>query len=178
MTYEVLWVESKKDDWRIATLKEIIENGQEFTDVSINKVDKKGRSFPKFDEITPGSQVTGNLWQSPTGKYTLFAPDEPRAQTATAPRPAGSTSAPYKTGGGAGVKAAQERKAEGIATAQENKGRGVMVAAAFRDATIILTALPEFKDMSAEEWRAAHKRIRDWYIAQWKDAEKTLDIPF
>lgn len=180
MTYEVLWVESKNDGWRIASLKEIIEGGKTFDDVSINKVDKKGREFPRFDEITPGSMVAGNMWQSPTNKkWTLYAPDEPRPAATAPAAAAGTYTPPARAGGGnRGVAAAQERKSAGIEKAQDRKETGIMISAAFRDATIILTALPEFRDMSAEEWRGAHKRIRDWYIASWKDVEKSEDVPF
>lgn len=187
MTYKIDWVENKKDDWKVATLVEIVEGGQTFTDVSINKVDKKGRAFPHFDEITVGQTVHGNLWQSPTNqKYTLFAPDEPRATTATgptasAPRPAGAMSAaPYRGGGATGVKAAQERKAEGIATAQENKTKGVMASAAMRDSTLIALELIKQgpPDSTFEDFQAVFKRVRGWYLTTWNETEKMLDVPF
>lgn len=177
MIYEILWVENKKDDWKIASLRESIEGGLEITDVSINKVDKKGRSFPGWDSITPGATVTGNLWQNPANqKYTLFAPDLPKpagTPPAGAPRPA-------TTGGGGmrGVAAAQERKTAMIKDAQENKGRGMMVAGAFRDATLILINHTEYATMTFEESKAFHKRIRDWYMAEYKSALESLDVPF
>lgn len=177
MSYMVDWVESKKDDWKIATLREITEGGLSFEDVSINKTDQKGRQFPGFDGIMAGATVHGNLWRNPkNGKYTLFAPD-PKPSPAAAPaRPGGVTSG----GGGArGVAAAQERKKEGIREAQDNKGRGVLVSAAFRDATLILVNHPEFRNgMTPEEYKAMHKRLRDWYIAEYKATEKSLDVPF
>lgn len=170
MTYTVDWVENKKDDWKVATIREIVDQGNTYEDVSINKVDKKGREFPNFDTITPGMKIHGNLWRSPAGKYTLFAPD---------PTPAAGTRPAAPAGGGArGVQAAQVRKAEGIATAQENKGKGVLVAAAFRDATLIMVNHMEYREMSFEEAKGFHKRIRDWYIAEYKATEKSLDVPF
>lgn len=175
MTYTVEWVETKREGWKVASLKEIVEGGAQVNDVSINKTDNKGRVFPNFDAIMPGSTVAGNLWRSPTGKYTLFAPDPPKpsAGTPTAmPRAAGSS-----YGGGRGA-AAQERTTERVREAQENKGKGVMLSASFRDATQILINHPEYQTMTFEEAQAFHKRIRAWYVAEWKSDEKNQDIPF
>lgn len=171
MSYIVDWAESKKPDWKVVTIREITEGGNSYEDVSINKVDRKGVTFPNFDGIMPGAQIHGNLWRSPTGKYTLFAPEPKVAGTAPA-RPTGNT------GGARGVAAAQERTKTNVAQAQENKGRGVLVAAAFRDATLMLVNYPEYSTMSFDEAKAFHKRIRDWYIAEYKSTEKSLDIPF
>lgn len=172
MTYEVLWVERKNDGWFIASLKEVVEGGQTYSDVSINRVSKKGEVFPEFDTIAPGSVIAGNIWQSPTSqKWSLFPPDVPKAA------PKAPSSAPYRAGV-AGIKVAQERKAEGIAVAQENKGKAILVAAAFRDSTLIVVNSPEYPNMSFEEAKAFHKRVRDWYIAEYKATEKSQDTPF
>lgn len=176
MTYTVEWVENKKDDWKIATLKEIVENGQSFDDVSINKTDKKNVVFPNFDQIAPGVQVSGNIWKNPaSGKYTLFAPDPKPAPTTRPASPAGA-------GGGArGVAAAQGRKEAGIEKAQDRKETGIMVASAMRDSTLIATSLmgsQKQEPWSLEEFTDMFERIKKWYLAKWRDTDKSLDVPF
>lgn len=178
MTYKVEWAENKNDGWKVCSIKEIVEGGRTYEDVSINRTDKKGRTFPNFDGIAPGATISGNIWQSVAGKYTLFAPD-PAGSTGGGGTPARSTSGPA-SGGGAprGVAAAQERKKEGIREAQENKGRGVMVASAFRDATLIMTSLTMYQELTPGEWQIEHEKWRQWYMADWKETEKSLDVPF
>lgn len=68
------WLVKKDDNWIIATL--IKEDGTKINDVSINRANKKGEVFPNFDEIRPGNSIDGTLWQSPSGKWYLFAPKE------------------------------------------------------------------------------------------------------
>lgn len=180
MSFRCDWVENKKDDWKIATLVEIVEGGRTFNDVSINKIDKKGRAFPNFDAIAPGATVHGNIWQNPANsKFTLFAPDEPRT-SATAPRPAtaGAPAAPYRSN--SGMAAAQTRKAEGIREAQDNKEKGIKASSAMRDSTAITTELvkqgpPEW---TLEDFQVLFKRVRDWYLKMWKETEDMLDLPF
>ncbi len=175
MTYQVDWVENKQDDWKIATLKEVVEGGQTYENVSINKVTRDGRPFPGFENIAPGSVIAGNIWLSPKNqKWSLFPPDPVRS---AAPRPAASPSA-APTRGPAGIKAAQERKDQMIEKAQENKGKGMLIAAAFRDATLMLVNMADYKTMTPDESKMKHKALRDWYIAEYKDTEKTLDVPF
>lgn len=173
MTYIVDWVESKKDDWKVCTLREITEGSLTIDDVSINKVDKKGIAFPNFDQIMPGAQVHGNLWRSPAGRYTLFAPD---------PKPAATAARPATGGGNRGVAAAQERKAQGIEKAQDRKETGIMVASAMRDSTIIATALMNSQSQgepwSFENFTDMLERVKKWYLAKWSETEKSLDIPF
>ncbi len=178
MTYVCDWVENKKPDWKVVTIREITEGGATYTDVSINKVDRKGVTFQDFDAIAPGTQVTGNIWRSSTGKYTLFAPDAPKAAAPAVPgAPAYAAPRPAATGM-RGVAAAQERKAEGIALAQENKSKGMLVAAAFRDSTLMLVNMADYKTMTPDEVKIKHKALRDWYIAEYHETEKKMDTPF
>ena len=176
-----MWVENKKDDWKVATLREVIEGGATVEDVSINKLDKKGRSFPKFDDIGPGSMIAGNLWQNPNNqKYTLYAPDEPKAPTVTAGAAPNARPAPTMGGGNRGVAAAQARKAEGIEKAQDRKEAGITVAAAMRDSTLIAAAIitgsPE--PFTTEDFQALFVRIKKWYLSEWKATEDAMDVPF
>lgn len=177
MTFEVLWIEVKKDGWKIASIKEVIEGGQTINDVSINKVDKKGREFPNFDALAAGHMIAGNLWLSPVGKYTLFAPDP---KPIPAVRPASSASS---YGGGrpsGGIPAAQARKAEGIKEAQENKGKGIMVSAAMRDSTTITTTIVENspEQFGFIEFQELFARVKAWYLKTWKETEDAVDLPF
>lgn len=187
MTYIVDWVENKNDGWKVANIHEVVENGAVYQDVSINRVDKKNREFSGWDGIMPGAQVTGNIWRSPSGKFTLFAPDPTpaAASPAAAPTSPGSTTyRPPQAGGGAprGVAAAQQRKAEGIEKAQDRKETGIMVSAAMRDSTMIATALMESQSVgepwSFENFTDMFERVKKWYLAKWNETEKSLDIPF
>ncbi len=183
MTYTIDWMEVKKEGWIVATIREIVEQGVTYENVSINKIDKKGRAFPGFDQLMPGGQVHGNIWQSPTGKYTLFAPDEPKPSPAAAPTQPGSTTyRPPAGGGNRGVAAAQQRKAEGIEKAQDRKETGIMVAGAMRDSTVIATALmasqAHGEPWSFEDFTAMFERVKKWYLAKWSETDKSLDVPF
>src|SRR6202020_1668901 len=74
MIFKIDWVETKKENWKVATLHEAIENGQTVTDVSINRTEKDGSiAFANFDELAPGMEIQGNLWKHPTtSRYTLY----------------------------------------------------------------------------------------------------------
>lgn len=173
MTYTVEWAENKNDGWKVVSLKEIVDNGRTYEDVSINKVDKKGREFPNFAAIAPGAQVHGNMWQAPTGKYTLFAPD---------PKPA-AAARPTTTGSGPrGMGAAQERKAVNIKEAQDYKGRGIQVASAMRDSTLITEAIIRSQSQAEpwgfEDFKSLFEKVKRWYLEEWRSTEKSLDVPF
>lgn len=78
MAHQIVKVESKNADWKVIQILnaagELVEN------VSVNRTNKKGEVFPKFDEIAVGASVEGQLWQSPAGKIYLFAPKEQKKQ--------------------------------------------------------------------------------------------------
>lgn len=159
--------EDKNADWKVVGV--LTDANVAIEDVSVNRTNKKGEVFPGFDTIRAGAEVEGTLWQSSTGKYYLFAPDPAKA------KPAGAM---------AGMKAAQERKAEGIKEAQENKNMSIMIAAAFRDATLILNEMfPDIGnepnvDVRLDAAMEMHRRIKDRYIKEWGATEKSLDVPF
>ncbi len=127
MIYEVVWVENKNADWKVATLREKIDGGKEVTDVSINRTNKQGQAFPNFDGIAPGAEVHGEFWRSPANKNYLFPP---KPQT---PRSGGGGAA-FK---GKQIEEAQNRTHEHVKEAQESKGQAIKVAAAMRDATLL-----------------------------------------
>ena len=176
MNYKIDWIEKKSDTWAIATLVEIVEGSKTQTDVSINKLNKDGTiAFPKFDELQPGSSIEGNLWRNPTnGKFALY-PNRPAPKNDGEVQ-ARNTPAPARGFGGAAK--AMETKAANIEKAQENKNKGIMLAAAFRDATILLTNLPAYADMTMEEVRTNHKAFVDWYIKSWDEQENKIDLPY
>lgn len=163
MLYHIQTIENKAEGWKIADLKAL--DGTEIENVSINKIDKKTgeTAFQDFDSLVEGGSIQGELWTNPAGKHYLFAPKK------AAPR-AGNT-AP-------GIKAAQERKETGIAKAQDRKETGMKIAASFRDATLLLTNMAGYKDMTPDEIQGQHKFLRRWLMAEWDSEEKRLDVPF
>lgn len=174
MIYTINWLEKKSDTWIIATLTEGIENGKTTENVSINKTNKDGTiAFKEFDTLMPGHSLEGNLWRNPsTNKFALY-PNRP------APKSDGEVvarSAPAKGFGGAAK--AMETKAANIEKAQENKNKGIMIAAAFRDATLMLTNSPSYNDMKPDEIRANHKAIVEWYVSAWNALEDSIELPF
>jgi len=170
MQFKIDWIETKKPDWKIATVTGI--DGIQHSDCSINRTGKQGEVFPDFEALAPGHTIEADLWNSPAGKNYLFAPK---------PKTAG------RSGGGpraAVVEAAQDRKAGHIKEAQENKERSIMVASAMRDATVLLEYAfgSEIEQLPPHERMPAiarhHKEIREWYLKEWAVVEKSLDVPF
>jgi hypothetical protein len=82
MIFKVDWVENKSPDWKIATIIEAVEGGKEYRDVSINRTDHKTNAeFPGFDGLQPGSEVRGEIWRNPAGKWYLFPPRAPKSRS-------------------------------------------------------------------------------------------------
>ncbi len=163
--YKVLDVESKSPDWRVITIQEL--GGRTIENVSVNRFKKDSQEDQwngEFENIAPDKMIEGEYWKSPSGKQFLFPPKKAGAVPG------------FK--GGAGVKAAQERKGEMIEKAQENKMAGIMISSAMRAATDILVNSYEFKNMSDDEIQGKHKFWRKWYISQWNQELKDNDIPF
>ena len=161
--------ETKGDGWKVLGLMDM--HNEAFENVSMNKNDLQGKQqWPAFDDVAVGSTIEGNVWKNPTSMKLSIFPPKPQ----TAPR----------AGGAPNIKAAQERKAEAIATAQDNKNMGIMIAAAFRDATLILNQMfPDLANETSPDVRldaamAMHKRIKERYIREWTETEKSLDTPF
>lgn len=75
--YKIKWLEVKNPDWKVLTLTD--DKGQELKDVSVNRTNKKGEAFPKFDEIMNAGEIEGEFWTSDAGKNYLFAPKPQRA---------------------------------------------------------------------------------------------------
>lgn len=189
MIFKIDWIETKKEDWKVATLHEAIENGQSVADVSINRNDKDGSvAFPNFNDLTPGSEIQGNLWKHPTtGRYTLYPLRQPPKNDGEVVARQGAPQPSYVPRSGpagmmatkaANIESAQERKNEAIEKAQENKSNAIKVAAAMRDATLISIALMNNDPEGAGEFTTSFTRIKEWYLAEWEKTEKSLDVPF
>lgn len=166
MNYTIDWMERKTT----STGKEKIDATLRTPEGALTKTATIWSDFPGFTTLQPGGQVMGDLVEK--GQYTTLYPTK---------APAASTYRPRIAGGASGVKAAQERKGEMIAVAQETKNTGIKIAAAFRDATLLVIEIlnqVEGEPLQKNEIFALHKEIRDWYIAGWGDTEKTLDVPF
>ena len=172
MLYAVEWIETKRDGWKVATLKDL--DGVVTENVSINKTDMKGDlQWPGFDTFQAGSTIEGNLWKNPTkGTYSLFPP-KPKP-----PAYAGGSK------GGAAVAKAMDRKEASIDKSMDRKEEGIKISASFRDATSITLELAndlEVREMSAsEKWvwmQEKHKEVRDWYLKEWEKEERG-DVPF
>lgn len=170
MRYKTDWAETKGEGWKVVSVHEAVENGQVFTDCSVNKVNKQGQTFPGFDDIAPGYEFEADLWVNPTNqrKY-LFAPK---------PKPV----RPSFMGGGAktaAVEKAMERKEESIKTFQGNKEFGIKVASTMRDVTLITLAMVgNIEDDKMATFAETFERVKTWYLEQWGKTERLLDVPF
>lgn len=167
MNYKIEHVADKNNDWKVVTLE--MGPGSYQEEVSVNRTNKKGEVFPNFDNIKAGNIVEGELWQSPTGKWYLFAPK---------PKPVGGNK-----GGAPGVKAAQERKGEMIEKAQETKSRAIQIASSFRDSTMLVIEFcrnSSFETIEEKEeyMRRKHEELTKWYIKSWDKSELAADVPF
>lgn len=156
-TFKVEWAENKTNDWKVATLRD--EHDKEYKDVSINRVGKKGDTFPNFDAIMTGASIEGVYWQSDAEKNYLFPP-----------RPEGAGL--KRTGGGFGSKASDARKAQMIEEAQARKSDSI----AFFNATNAAIALFEqlkdpivMKDTGAV--KSFIKEWREWFLEQYREYE-------
>jgi len=163
MKVKIEWAESKNEGWKVCTVN---DNGQTITDVSVNRVNKKGETFPNFDDIKPGFEVECELWKSPAGKTYMFAP---RPQSAP------------KTGGGAGIKVAMAEKAKAIEHSIDRKDNSILLSSTFRDATILTSAqMKGGENWSNEEVMEKWKMWRSWLMEQFGDAGDLTEtkVPF
>jgi len=155
--YKVIWLEVKSPDWKVATLS---DDQQQYANVSINKVNKKGEVFPGFDEITNAGTVKGNLWQSPKGAYYLFAPKVGVA----------GQSGAFK---GQQIAKAQEKKAEYIATAQDNKNEGIKIASTISMATnVVIATLKGEQIIDESVIKGKIREWRNWFLAEWDSIDQ------
>lgn len=168
MIFQILACEDKAADWKVVTVKEAIEGGQTFSDVSLNKMnrEKTAVAFANFDDLKVGATLEADYWRSATNKQYLFAP-KPKSQSGGGAR------------NSAAITKAQETKAEHIKEAQENRAQGVKLAAAMRDATqITLAVMSGTPFPTDEEFKAEFTKWRDWYLQEWDKTEKAVDVPF
>jgi len=129
--------------------------------LSINAVDKKGIPFPGYADIRPGSTVTGNLWTSEKGNTYLFAPSPKKAWSKTADKTQQ-------------IGEAMQRKEDSIKSFQEDKQSSMKIFAAYRDATLMVTAfLPQ--GTSEAIVKQEHKHWVNYFMSE---IDNTLKQPF
>ncbi len=161
MFYKIEWVENKSKDWKVATVSAV--DGTKQTDVSINRVSKKGDMFPDFDGITPGKEIGGRLWSSPAGKWYLFAPDKEEKTFNTFKKP--------------NMSAVMEKKAENIDHAQDKKAEGIKVSSTIRMAVDM--ALAELGQLEMPytpiDMQECVRKWRTWFWNEWEKSDK--DFP-
>ncbi len=156
--YNVNWLAKKNEDWIMASLK---DGEKEYKDVSINRVNKKGETFPGFDDLQPGRDVEGELWESPSHKWYLFAPR------------------PESTRGGAGgafkqaqIEKTMDKKNEFIGKTLDRKEDSIRLAGAQRDAVLIVTTRYNDPEMSIADFKNEILKWRDWFLTEFNK-----DIP-
>lgn len=146
--FKIIWLDVKSPDWKVATLE---DEQTQYSEVSINKVNKKGEVFPNFDAIQKGGTIRGNLWTSSGGKKYLFAPKPQKSQN-------------FRND----MKSVMKEKQENVKEAQETKKENIKEAAAQRDAVLMVTTFyPEFANdplLSSEK----EKLLKEKYL-QWRD---------
>lgn len=157
MLYTFASVVVKSNDWKVASIKGA--DGVVANEVSINRVNKKGETFPRFDEIADGAQLEGNLWTSDSGKNYLFAPKAP-----TERRGGGNSKA---------ITEAQDRKKGDIREAMDSKEYAIKVSGTARDATLITVEL--MKERKLDDWYTIWTEVREKLWAMY-DRERTNDI--
>lgn len=149
-TFIVEWIEQKGPDWKVCNLK--AQNGVTVADVSINRVNKKGETFPNFDAITLQATVEGNLWKSSTGKAYLFAPQVKKRIF--------NSGVPNKL---------MIDKQEGIRAAQENKSESIKVSSTMRDAVAITLAQMSADIILSKDPSAIKAMVKQWRLWLWKN---------
>lgn len=111
MKYILQWVESKSPEWKVATITN--EAGLSYSDVSINKTNKKGEVFPNFDTMMVGHTIEGEYWETPDKSKKYLFPPRP---INTSPRGSGSFT---------GASKMMEKKQEGIKESLDIKARNI-----------------------------------------------------
>jgi hypothetical protein len=163
--YTISFTDDKSPDWKILTL-EIVDGGGSvmYEDVSVNRVNKKGETFPNFDNLKVGERVKGNLWTSSAGKKYLFAPD--------LNKPAGGANRGQSGGFKANMSAMVEKKQEGIRQSQENKELGIKTSSTARMACDIVVATLRGEEIIDESvLKGKLEMWRKWFWMHWDDPE-------
>lgn len=131
--------------------------------------------FPGYHGIEDGSEIMGQITKSPDGKFVNL---KPTASGGYSPKPAYSGGGQSR-GSSYGVKAAQERKAESIEHAQDRKELSMRLAAAQRDAVLMVTTFFAKEPLPTDtELRDAINNWREWFLKEGKDAKDDQDVPF
>lgn len=148
--FKIDWIENKNADWKVISVTK--EDGTKATDVSVNRVGKKGDVFPNFDGLAPGGTTEGELWVSTAGKKYLFPP-KVRGE-GMGPRPAWVAKKDTQ------ITKAMDRKEESIEKAQDNKHEAIRMAGAQRDAVLIATTFYANQSLSDEQIEG---KVEYWY---------------
>ena len=151
--FQITFCEDKNPDWKIIS---VFGDNATTVDVSVNRVNKKGETFPDFDIIKEGAEIDGQLWKSDAGKNYLFAP---RPENAKAPMRSP-----------AAITKAMDKKAENIEKAQDNKSLGIKVSATMGHAVNITIAL--LKGQTVLDEGVTKKMITDWRKWLWENWDK------
>lgn len=159
---KINWLERKNPDWIKAQV--INESGATINDVSISRVSKKGEAFPNFDNLVPGQDVNGVLWQSQAGAWYLFPP-----------RPQTSAGGAYKSSGA--MSKVMEKKAENISVAMDKKELAIKIASTMRMAVDCAIANLGNKQFQPIEMENLITYYRKWLWERW-DANDGDFSPF
>lgn len=112
--------------------------------------------FPNFNEIMPGSKVTGTLTPAKDPKYgpTLYAP-KPQKQGGV-----------YKS---QVIEKAMDKKEASIAKFQDQKEESIRLMSAQRDAVLIVTTLlaghPQLSTLNEDYIKGEIVKWRDWFLS-------------
>ncbi len=155
MKFIVKNVKDKNKDWKVVDL----EGDMKLVEVSINRTNKKGETFPSFDLVVNGYNVEGEPWTSSSGKNYLFAPKPPTA----------GRFGPSK-GNNPAIAKNMEKKAADIKVAQENKEQGIKMSSTIRMAVDCAIAEGSVTKENIQEWRA-------WLWTEWDKEDKDF-APF
>lgn len=158
MRFFIEWAENKNNDWKIVSVKDL--TGAITTDVSVNRVNKKGETFPNFDNIRPGAEIEAEFWTSTAGKHYLFAPNLTKA-----------ASAGVKNGNMVKV---MEQKAQNIEKSQDRKEEGIRTSSTIRMAVDL--AIAEHDESIGHDLKESISRWRMWLLKNWD--LPTNDLPF
>lgn len=162
-----------KKEWNGSPLAdvEVEDNGAHYR-ATIWKVDKKTKAeFPGFDQLIPGVEIEGRLWNKPgTDSWTIYPPSKPKTVS-------GGT-----FGGGMG-KALMVEKQKGIEHSQDRKEVGIKTSSTIKMAQE--TALAEIGRIpfDGEMFKARFQYWRKYYWNNWEYDNKNLnsngdEVPF
>lgn len=149
--YKVLKVDDKNKDWKVIS----IEKGENeyLHNVSVNRVNKKGEVFPNFDDIKEGAITEGELWESGSSKWYLFAPKQ---------KPARSPNGSFRD---AQIEKIMDKKEASIEKFQGRKEESIKLAGAMRDAVLVsLASLRDQPFPTDEEYKAEFEKWLKYFL--------------